>query len=322
MVKRERRYRAGVDIGGTTCSAAIVSDEGIICRRELRMSAYATAEALVEGACSALREMMDQIPYQEAGEVSLAGIGVGAPCANSATGEIEAATDLPWPSPIPLKSLFEKHSGLPTVIANDANAAAAGEMLYGNARGYDNFIVITLGTGVGAGVVCDGRLLNGKRGFAGELGHVTIERHSSRLCGCGRHGCLQNYCSAGGVVHTARELLAAQPDSPSLLRDSELSAQRIYEAALEGDEIALQTMRLTGEWLGYACAQFAAFSDPEAIILFGGVARSGDLLLNPAREAFRHFALHLYKNKVKFLTTGLPGSDAALLGAAALVDIN
>lgn len=318
--------RAGIDIGGTTATIAVVSPSGNILDREtLYTGDYRSAADFVDAASTALEDMTSRIagrlsPGEEL-EVKVAGIGIGAPCANTVTGEIEAATDLPWPSPIPLKALFEARTGLPVRIANDANAAAAGEGRYGAAKGMRNYIVITLGTGVGAGVVCDGHLLNGRSGFAAELGHVTLYRDSDRHCGCGRNGCLQNYCSASGVVETARRLLAADPETKSSLRGMDnLTSKDICLAAESGDRLAAEVWRLTGEALGYACAQYAAFSDPEAIILFGGVARAGALLTAPTLEAFDRHALHLYRGRVKILTTGLPGADAALLGAAALAE--
>lgn len=305
----------GVDIGGTTASIALVDENGIIDKVILSVRDYSEAEGFVSAACGAIETMLSRQPKG----TEVVGIGVGAPCANSSTGEIEAATNMPWPSPIPLKRLFEDISGYPTVISNDANAAAAGEMLYGNARGMSNFIVLTLGTGVGSGVVCDGHLLIGCRGFAGELGHVTVDAASDRVCGCGRHGCLENYCSASGLVETARRLIECGDFPTSDLINKNFTAKDVYEAAVAGDAAACEAMKETGRWLGYACAQFAAFTDPEAIIFFGGVAQAGSLLLEPVKEAFEASALHLYRNRVKFLTTGLPGPDAALLGAAALV---
>lgn len=310
-------YRVGIDIGGTTATVAIVSTKGhILGQATTHTRDYKTPEDFTTALAGLIVDLKKDLPEG----TRLIGVGIGAPCANSSTGEIEAATELPWPSPIPLRRLMEERTGLPVAIANDANAAAAGEMLFGNARGMRNFIVITLGTGVGAGIVCDGHLLNGVRGFAGELGHVTINRHSKRLCNCGRYGCLQNYCSASGVVTTAKQLLSENPDAESILRDAtELTSKSIYDAAVKGDKLAIETFRITGEWLGFACAQYAAFTDPDAFIIFGGVSRAGRLIFEPMEKAFEENTLHLYKNRVKFLPAGLPGADAAVLGAAALI---
>ncbi len=263
---------------------------------------------------------MDEVIDRTGTRGRIRAIGAGAPCANRETGCIEAATDLPWQSPVPLARMLSDAFGLPAAITNDANAAAAGEMAYGRARGIRNFIMITLGTGVGSGIVCDGHLLSGARGFAGELGHVIVKADSDRLCGCGRKGCLQTYCSAKGVVATALEFLR-ESDEDSLLREIDpevLTAKDVYKAALRDDKIARRVFEYTGEVLGEACANFAAYTDPEAIILFGGVAKAGKLLSDPMKDMMNKKTLHLYRNRIEVIPSSLPDAEAAILGASAL----
>lgn len=309
-------YTVGVDMGGTNTAFAIVDSVGHILAKNCVSTATRTSEIWADLLSKEISMMIADCELD--GEIM--GIGVGAPCANSVTGCVEAATDLPWPSPIPLVSMIESRLGLPTVIANDANAAAIGEMTYGAAVGMKNFIVLTLGTGVGSGIVCDGHLLSGARGFAGELGHVTFPFAADRLCGCGRHGCLQTVAAAKGIRETAR-LMLERSQRPSMLRDmpeSDRSPLAIEKAARAGDPLACDVYAFTGECLGKAAAEFAAFSDPEAIILFGGIARAGDLLLLPMREAFVANSLHLYRDRVRFLCSALDDAEAAILGAASL----
>lgn len=312
-------FTIGVDLGGTNTVLAVVDSVGHIVKCDSFPSATPTIGQWADILAEKIRDMIRESDLQG----FIKGIGIGAPCANAVTGSIEAATDLPWPSPIPLVNLVQSRLQLPTVITNDANAAAIGEMTYGVAAGLKNFIVLTLGTGVGAGVVCDGHLLTGTRGFAGELGHVTFPFAEGRPCGCGRTGCLQTVASAKGIVMTAKHLLSVSSE-PSLLRDipaEKLTAKLIYEAAVQGDKLAAEVYEYTGTCLGKAAAEFASFTDPEAIILFGGVANAGDLLLEPMRKAFSENALHLYRDRVRFLISGLNGADAAILGAASLPHI-
>ena len=226
---------------------------------------------------------------------------------------------MPWKGVIPLASMFEERLGLPTALTNDANAAAIGEMTYGAARGMKDFIMITLGTGVGSGIVINGQLVYGHDGFAGELGHVIV-RHDGRLCGCGRRGCLETYCSATGVARTAREFLTARTE-PSLLREipaEEIMSKDVYDAAVKGDKLAQDIFRFTGDILGEALANAIAFSSPEAIILFGGLTKSGDYIMKPVAEAIDRNILNIYKGKAKLLISELKDSDAAVLGASAL----
>lgn len=312
-------YSIGVDLGGTNTVYALVDTNGNILKCDSFPTATPSVEEWADKLAAGILHMIGNIKKED-----LSGIGIGAPCANAVTGCIEAATDLPWPSPIPLAVMIESRTSMKTVISNDANAAAIGEMTYGAAKGMTNFIVLTLGTGVGAGVVVDGHLLTGRSGFAGELGHVTFPFATDRECGCGRKGCLQTVASAKGVVKTARQLLE-KSDKESALRElseGQLTAKAVSEAANQGDELAKQVFDFTGKCLGAAAAEFAAFSDPEAVILFGGVSKAGNLLLIPMKEEFDNRALHLYSGKVKFMCSTLKDADAAILGAASLPMMN
>lgn len=305
----------GVDLGGTNTVFGLVDAVGHILARDSFPTATPDVESWADMLASRINELI-----AGSGIDQIAGIGIGAPCANAVTGSIEAATNLPWPSPIPLAGMISRRLAVPVVVTNDANAAAIGEMTYGAAAGLHNFIVLTLGTGVGAGIVCDGHLLSGTRGFAGELGHTSFHFTGGRLCACGRTGCLQTVASASGVVETARRLLA-KSDCSSALREipaDSLSSRVIAHAARQGDRLACKVFEFTGECLGLAAAEFATFSDPEAVILFGGVAKAGELLLRPMRAAFQRNALHLYRDRVRFLCSGLDGAGAAVLGAASL----
>lgn len=313
---KSQQYTIGIDLGGTNTEYALVDKSGNI----LRQGKFPTVTPTIEEWADTLAKHIKNITSEGEGNINIDGIGIGAPCANTETGTIEGATDLPWQSPIPLRELIEERTGLPVTVGNDANAAAIGEMAYGSARGLRNFIVLTLGTGVGSGIVCDGHLLTGARGFAGELGHVTFPFAADRDCGCGRKGCLQTIASAKGILETARRLLS-ESDQPSLLRNIDtdsLSAKTIAEAANKGDLLANEIFEFTGNCIGKACAEFAAFTDPDAIIFFGGVSQAGELLLHSIRESFKEHALFLYRDRVEFTTSGLPDAKAALLGAAAL----
>jgi glucokinase len=255
---------------------------------------------------------------------NIAGMGIGAPNGNYYSGAIEIAPNLCWAHDcvVPLAQMFsDQLGGLPVRLTNDANAAAMGEMAYGAARGMKNFIVITLGTGVGSGIVVNGQLLYGHDGFAGELGHVTMVRGAEgRSCGCGRTGCLEAYCSATGVARTARELLE-KTDRPSILRDmkpEDITSLDVSIAAGKGDELANEIYQFTGKMLGEACADFAAFSSPEAFIFFGGMVKAGELIMKPIREAYNEHVLKIFRNKAQFLVSGLDGASAAVLGASAV----
>lgn len=309
-------FTVGVDLGGTNTVYAIVDSVGHIVARGSMPTSTPTIEVWADNLAQNIHTLISETNL----EGQIEGLGIGAPCANASTGCIEAATDLPWPSPIPLANMMQSRLGLRTVISNDANAAAIGEMTYGSAAGLKNFIVLTLGTGVGGGVVVDGHLLSGTHGFAAELGHITFPFAADRDCGCGRKGCLQTVGSAKGVLVTTRRLLAESTE-PSVLRDipdNELTAKAVSIAASKGDKLAKQVFDFTGECLGKAAAEFASFTDPEAVILFGGVSKAGDLLLIPMEKAFNENVLFLYRDRVRFLLSGLNDADAAVLGAASL----
>lgn len=309
-------FTVGVDLGGTNTVFAIVDKTGHIIEKD----SFPTMTDFYEIWADMLAKGISGMIERNSLEGQIVGVGVGAPSTNASTGCIEGCTNLPWTPPIPLVNLLESRLSLPVRINNDANAAAIGEKAYGVAAGMNDFIVLTLGTGVGGGVVCNGHLMSGARGFAGELGHMIFPFALDRVCGCGRNGCLQTVASAQGVVETARRLMAMSKRDSSLrdLPDEELTAKAVTKAALNGDVIAKEVYDFTGECLGKAAAEFAAFTDPEAIILFGGVAKAGDLLLQPMRKAFDKATLHLYRDRVRFLVSSLEGADAAILGAASL----
>ncbi len=314
----DKPYAIGVDVGGTNTVFGIVDKRGQILKNgSIQTSKHAEIADFLDELSEALESLIDQVGTKE----DIKGIGVGAPNGNYFTGSIEFAPNLRWKGVIPFVEMMEERIGIPTALTNDANAAAIGEMTYGAARGMKDFIVITLGTGVGSGVVANGELIYGHDGFAGELGHIIMRRTNGRLCGCGRSGCLEAYSSATGVARTAREYLDMRPTVNSLLRTKPIetiTSKDVYEAAVEGDELAKDVFEFTGQILGEAFADFVAFTSPEAIILFGGLARAGDLILNPIREHMESNLLSIYKEKVKLLFSQLKESDAAVLGASAL----
>lgn len=316
----ERPYVIGLDLGGTNAVFGIVDKQAnIVAQTSVKTQAYPTVEGFVDACVEAVTPLIDGV----GGINKIFGMGAGAPNGNYHNGTIELAPNLVWAKGkiVPLADMFSKRLGINVALTNDANAAAIGEMTYGVAKGMKNFIVITLGTGVGSGIVIDGKLLYGHDGFAGELGHVTMVRgEEGRLCGCGRKGCLEAYCSATGVARTAREFLA-KDNRPSLLRElnpDTIESYDVYKAAEKGDEIALDIFNFTGTMLGEACADFAAFSSPEAFIFFGGLAKSGALIMNPIKEAYDRHVLDIYRNKARFMFSSLDGAGAAVLGAAAL----
>lgn len=307
----------GIDIGGTNTVFGLVDARGtIIASGSIKTGAYEKAEEYVDEVCKALLLLI----ADNGGVEKIKGIGVGAPNGNYYSGTIEFAPNLPWKGIIPLASMFEERLGIPTALTNDANAAGIGEMTYGAARGMKDFIMITLGTGVGSGIVINGQMVYGHDGFAGELGHTIIRRENGRLCGCGRHGCLETYCSATGVARSAREFLAARTE-PSLLRAipaENITSKDVYDAAVKGDKLAQDIFEFTGTILGEALADFIAFSSPEAIVLFGGLAKAGDYIFKPIQQAIDNNVLNIYKGKTKLLASELKDSDAAVLGASAL----
>lgn len=311
-------YVVGVDIGGQSVKIGLVDRLGAISKRKVFSSLEFGADdaaKFLDKLCESITELVSEV-----GMDTVQGIGIGAPDGNYYSGTIEDAVNLPWARGrvIPVRQYLSDKLGVPVTVTNDANAAAEGEMIYGNAKGMKNFIEITLGTGVGSGIVIDGKVVYGSDGFAGELGHTTSVRHGGRVCGCGKTGCLETYASSGGMCRTAREMLDMM-DTPSILRSiDKFSSRDVYDAAVQGDMIAINTFKYTGKKLGEKFADFIAFSAPEAIILFGGGAKAGKFLLEPCLEAMEENVVHLWKGKVKLLTSGLPESDAAILGAGAL----
>ena len=317
VTNMEKPYVVGMDIGGTNTVFGIVDQRGnVLATDSVKTQSYAKIEEYVEAVSSRLLPLIESV----GGVEKIKGMGVGAPNGNYYNGTIEFAPNLPWKGVIPLAALFEEAIGVPTALTNDANAAAIGEMTYGAARGMKDFIMITLGTGVGSGIVINGQLVYGHDGFAGELGHVVVRRENGRACGCGRKGCLETYCSATGVARTAREFLVARPE-PSLLRDipaEEIVSKDVYDAAVKGDKLALDIFEFTGRILGEALSDFIAFSSPEAIVLFGGLAKSGDYIMKPIKKALDENVLKIYEGKTKLLVSELKDADAAVLGASAL----
>lgn len=317
-------YVIGLDLGGTNSVFGIVDSRGDIkATTAIKTQGYETVDEYVEASVEALQIIIDQV----GGIDKIKAMGIGAPNGNYYTGTIEFAPNLSWGHNgiVPLAKMFSDKLGIPVALTNDANAAAIGEMTYGVARGMKNFIVITLGTGVGSGIVINGQLVYGSDGFAGELGHVIMNRVNGRPCGCGRKGCLEAYCSATGVARTARELIETT-DEPSLLRDmpaADITSLDVSIAASKGDALAKRIYEFTGNMLGEACADFAAFSSPEAFIFFGGLTKAGALLMDPIKKAYEENVLNIFKGKAKFLVSGLDGSSAAVLGASAVGwDIN
>ncbi len=315
-INMEKPYVVGMDIGGTNTVFGVVDSRGnVLASDSVKTQQYAEVNEYVDAVCKKLLPLLQQF----GGAEKIKGMGVGAPNGNYYSGTIEFAPNLPWKGVIPLAAMFEERLGIPTALTNDANAAAIGEMTYGAARGLKDFIMITLGTGVGSGIVINGQLVYGHDGFAGELGHVVVDP-AGRQCGCGRKGCLETYCSATGVARTAREFLAARTDA-SLLRNipaESIVSKDVYDAAVQGDKLAQEIFEFTGNILGEALADAIAFSSPEAIILFGGLAKSGDYIMKPIMKAMENNLLNIYKGKAKLLVSELKDSDAAVLGASAL----
>lgn len=311
-------YVLGVDIGGTNTVFGIVDARGqVIASDSIKTKKHAEFDDYV----NELHSAVDRLLRLNDAEDKIQGIGIGAPNANYYTGEIVNPPNLPWGPVIPLaEKVSEAFGGIPVAVTNDANAAALGEMTYGAARGMKDFIMITLGTGVGSGIVINGQMVYGHDGNAGELGHLVMKRNNGRMCGCGRTGCLEAYCSATGVARTAREFLEIRQE-PSVLRNidiEDITSKDVYDAAMAGDKIAKDIFEYTGKILGEAFADMVAFSSPQAIILFGGLAKSGDLLLKPLKEAFEKNVMPIFRGKTQIILSELKESDAAVLGASAL----
>lgn len=305
----------GIDLGGTNTSFGFVDRKGkIIAKDNVATRDFPEPQALA----SAVAEKVAHHLKEFGTSFSLVGAGIGAPNGNYFNGTIEFAPNLNWHGIVPLAKFFQEKLNVPSVLTNDANAACLGEMYFGGAKGLKDFIFITLGTGLGSGIVVNGDLVYGHDGFAGEIGHTLIIQHG-RPCGCGRRGCLEQYCSATGIVKTYLEILRnGDPEKLNSVDSSRLTAKTIFEKALGGDEDAFYAFNYTGELLGYALANSVAYTSPEAIFLFGGLAQAGELLFNPTILSFEKNLLNIYKNKVRILPSALPENDAAILGAASL----
>ncbi len=312
----QKPYVIGLDLGGTNSEFGIVDQNAnIVASTRVKTAGHGDINQYVDDCVEALKPIIEQV----GGIEKIHAMGIGAPNGNYYTGCIEFAPNLPWKGNIPLAQLFSDRLGVPVRLTNDANAAAMGEMQYGVAKGMQNFIMITLGTGVGSGIVCNGQMVLGCDGMAGELGHVIVERNG-RQCGCGRRGCLECYCSATGIARTAREIIE-KTDKPTSLRNiplDQIDGLAITLAARDGDPVALEIFEYTGRILGEACANFAAFSSPEAFVFFGGLSKAGDLIMNPIKRAYEENVLTVFKGKAKLLVSELDGAGAAVLGASAL----
>ncbi|MDB5232749.1 MAG: glucokinase [Chitinophagaceae bacterium] len=308
----------GIDIGGTNTKFGIVDHRGnIIEQGDMSTRDHATPEVFVDELYKCLEPIITRV-----GKENIKGIGIGAPNGNFYKGTIEYAPNLEWDGIIYLTDLVTERFKLPSSLTNDANAAAVGEAMYGAARGIMDFIMITLGTGVGSGIIANGQLIYGHDGFAGELGHTIIIPDGRMHWGTNMKGSLEAYCSATGVRLTALEIMKLNPEKKSMMADvpaDQLDSRIVYECAIKGDELAIEVYRFTGEILGKALANFVMFSSPEAIILFGGLCKAGKLLLDPTRKHMEENLLPIFQDKVKLIFSELKESDAAILGASALV---
>lgn len=320
VTQQQKPYVIGLDLGGTNSVFGIVDQRGIIlATTAIKTQAYAKVDEYVQACVEALEPIIEEV----GGIGKIKAMGIGAPNGNFYKGTIEFAPNLPWghSGVVPLAELFSKALNIPVGLTNDANAAAIGEMTYGVARGMKNFIEITLGTGVGSGIIINGQMVYGSDGFAGELGHVTMVRgEKGRSCGCGRTGCLEAYCSATGVARTAVEFLKESKE-PSLLRDidpEKITSLDVSIAAGKGDALAKRVYEFTGEMLGEACADFTAFASPEAYVFFGGLTKAGKLLMDPLKKSYNKHVMPIFRGKAQFLVSSLEGSSAAVLGASGI----
>lgn len=315
--KSMQKLAIGIDIGGTNISYGVVTEEGVVKLKEsFPIKEFTDVNIFVDYLSKRIKNSLTGL----SADFQLMGVGIGAPNGNYYSGTIEFAPNLAWKGIVPLADLLNKKIGLPVKLTNDANAAAMGEMIYGNAKNVNDFIMITLGTGLGSGFVANGKMILGHDGFAGELGHAIFDPNG-RLCNCGRKGCLETYASASGIVRTVKELISTT-EEPSMLRKialDEISSEMIYKAALEKDPIAKKAFDYTGYVLGVMLANAVAITSPEVIFLFGGLANAGDLIFKPVKKYMEEYLLKIYKNKVKIQPSALSENDAAILGAAALI---
>lgn len=306
----------GVDIGGTNTKLGFVDRDGVC----LADTSIPTGEDDADKYLPRLYRAVDKLMIPLRDKIKIVGIGIGVPNGNYYKGTVEMPTNLQWSDYVPLADWIEKHYGLPCKLTNDANAAALGEMKFGVAKGMKNFVVITLGTGLGSGFVVDGKLAYGYDGFAGELGHVVVNPNG-RMCGCGKKGCLETYVSATGIRRTVYKLLADHTEDSEMRRISfeDLDASMITDSATRGDKIAIEAFEYTGRILGMKLADVMAILSPEAFILFGGLTRAQEYLFGPTRRYMEQFMMPIFRNKAKLLTSGLTGANTAVLGAAALM---
>jgi len=303
-----KKLSAAIDIGGTNTVYGLVDEQGHIhSRGSLPTTDSPDAEGLVKAVCLKIKDLL----YRLGPEADLIGAGIGAPNGNYFSGCIEFAPNLNWKGIVPLSKYFEENLGVKALLTNDANAAALGEMLFGAAKGLKDFLFVTLGTGLGSGIVVNGELVYGHDGMAGELGHVILIPEG-RPCGCGRKGCVETYCSATGIRTTYAELTGTSPDT-------KIEAKYIYEKARSGDKQAMESFTLTGEWLGLALANSVAYTSPSTIFLFGGLTMAGEMLFAPTKKSFENNLLRVYQKKIKILPSSLIEGDAALLGSASLI---
>jgi glucokinase len=312
-----KKLAVGIDIGGTFTKFGIVDCDGkFYAEGTTRTDAFPNVNDYVANICSEIETARNNIKDAH----QIVGIGIGAPDANYIRGTVENPQNLSWKGIIPLAKLFGEIINVPIKLTNDANAAALGEMIFGNAKGMKDFLMITLGTGLGSGIVVNGELVLGHDGFAGELGHVCAIR-GGRKCNCGKSGCLETYVSATGIKRTVFEILSKDPQNSELAKYSydDLDSELIYEARKRDDPIAIQAFENTGRILGEKLADTVAYTNPEAIFLFGGLAKSGDYLLQPTKKHMEDNLMPVYKNKVKIMQSALMHKSAAILGAAALI---
>ena len=308
-------FSIGIDIGGTNTDIGLVNPTGRVeARTRLKTAPYFDAQLYVNDMVNVINKLMLENNIEK-----IAGVGIGAPCGNFYEGTIDDAANLNFRGKTPIKKMIETQLRVPVIVTNDANAALYGEMIYGGAKGMKNVVMFTLGTGVGGGIIVDGKLLYGSDGFAGELGHAILIPNG-RKCTCGNNGCLEAYASIRGIIQTCTELLEQFPKNElAKIPKEELNPEMIANTAYKGNDVAIETYRKTGEWLGIALANAVVFASPEAIFLTGGIAKNGEILLNPTRTSFEKHKLFLYKNDIPMLTSQLNENDAAILGAAALV---
>jgi len=307
----------GIDIGGTNTVYGIVDKDGnVLADGSIRTDTHENVKDYVDELAKEIKKLISKT----GSELRIKGIGIGAPNGNYFKGTVEFAPNLRWKGVIHFAELFKEHFDYPVILTNDANAAAIGEMIYGAAKGMKDFILVTLGTGLGSGFVSNGEMIYGHDGFAGELGH-TIAVPDGRDCKCGRKGCLEQYASASGIVRTVKEMLK-NSNKPSLLRNEDkhnITSKLIHDAAVQGDELALDAFDYTARILGRSLADAVAITSPEAIILFGGLALAGEYIFKPTKKYMEEYMLNIFKDKVKLIPSALEGKNAAVLGASALI---